>query len=217
MKRLFQISFDTLLISILSIALWILLGVILGKDISNVFSLTYPLQFFFAISETLFGKGPNVTAKKLHDKKIVDVNIIFGTIVVGMLTLILCLNVDTYINLLNMDVAIYHNYCIYSIVWMYLCYTMQLLTQKLYFEDKNTESNIINLMINICNFVSIVLLSIFAKDWIAIPVTLVLDSVLVIFVFVRYVKIDGLCALKLKDNIKYSSFSLIRNVAMFLI
>lgn len=106
MKRLLQICFDTLLISILPIVMWILLGFIVTKDISNVFSLTYPLQFFFMFFESLFSKGPNVVAKKINQNAVIDSNIVFGTVLVGILTIVLCINVDWYIGFLGMDSSI---------------------------------------------------------------------------------------------------------------
>ena len=45
MKRLLKISFDSLLTSVFPILSWIALSIILDKNLINVFSLTYPLQF----------------------------------------------------------------------------------------------------------------------------------------------------------------------------
>ncbi len=44
MKRLFRVSFDILITSIVPIISWFLLGIILDNHLINVFSLTYPLQ-----------------------------------------------------------------------------------------------------------------------------------------------------------------------------
>lgn len=63
MKRLLQISLDTLLASFLPIVTWMLLGLIINQDIANVFSLTYPLQFVYLLFVSLFGIGPNITEK----------------------------------------------------------------------------------------------------------------------------------------------------------
>ena len=63
MKRLLQISLDTLLASFLPIVTWMLLGFIINQDIANVFSLTYPIQFVYLLFVSLFGIGPNITEK----------------------------------------------------------------------------------------------------------------------------------------------------------
>ena len=148
MKRLLQISLDTLLTSVLPIVMWILLGFIITKEISNVFTLTYPLQFFYMIFISLFAVGPNITAKRLKNENVIYSNMLFGCICVGILTLILVLCSDTYINIMSMDINIYHNFCIYSMIWMYFSFIMQVITQKLYYETKNKESNKINLVFN---------------------------------------------------------------------
>ena len=73
MKRLVQISFDTLLLSIIPIIIWNALGLILSKDLVVTFSITYPIQFLFSIFYYIFAVGPNITAEKKKDK-----NILFG-------------------------------------------------------------------------------------------------------------------------------------------
>ena len=154
MKRLLQICLDTLLISILPIIMWIVLGFTITKEISNVFSLTYPLQFFYMIFVSLFAIGPNITSKKNNNEDIVYSNMLFGLLIVGLLTLILVINVNTYIKLMNMNVNTYHHFCIYSIIWMYLSFIMQIIMQKLYYDNKNNESNKINLIFKrlYCNY-----------------------------------------------------------------
>ena len=89
MRRLLQISLDTLLSSFMPIITWMLLGFILSKEISNVFSLTYPLQFVYLLFVSIFGIGPNITEKKLQKENVVMSNILLGTIVVGIFTLFL--------------------------------------------------------------------------------------------------------------------------------
>ncbi len=216
MKRLLQISLDTLLISILPIIMWIILGFTTTKEISNVFSLTYPLQFFYMIFISLFAVGPNITSKKTNNKNIVYSNMLFGTLIVGIITLLLVLNVNYYIRLMNMDALVYHSFCLYSIIWMYLSFIMQIIMQKLYYENKNKESNIINLIFNLTNFVLIILLTGILNDFHGIIVTLIIDSIVVVLVFIKYYKITRFC-LYIKENIKYTSFNILKNLGMFLI
>ncbi len=216
MKRLLQISLDTLLTSILPIIMWIILGFTLTKEISNVFSLTYPLQFFYMIFVNLFAIGPNITAKKKNNKDVVYSNMLFGLLIVGLLTLILVINVNTYIKIMNMNVNTYHHFCIYSIIWMYLSFVMQMIMQKLYYDNKNNESNKINIIFNLTNFILIIILTCILKDYIAIIVTLVIDFLIVLTVFIKYYKKTRFC-LQIKENIKYTSFNILRNLGMFLI
>ena len=206
MKRLLQISLDTLLISILPIIMWIILGFTITKEISNVFSLTYPLQFFYMIFVSIFAIGPNITSK----------NMLFGLLIVGLLTLILVIYVDIYIQIMNMDVNVYHNFCIYSIIFMYLNFIMQMIMQKLYYDDKNNESNKINIIFNLTNFILIIILTSILKDFIGIIITLIIDFLIVCMVFIKYYKKTNFC-LQIKQNIKYTSFDILSNLGMFLV
>lgn len=43
MKRLLRISFDLSLLSFIPILSWFLLGIIVDKNLINIFTLTYPL------------------------------------------------------------------------------------------------------------------------------------------------------------------------------
>ena len=133
MKRLLQISLDTLLASFLPIVTWMLLGFIINQDIANVFSLTYPLQFVYLLFVSLFGIGPNITEKKLKEKNVVSTNLLLGTIIVGLFTLFIVFNIDNYISLMNMDINVYHNFGIYSVISIYFSFLIQIFSQKLYY------------------------------------------------------------------------------------
>ena len=122
MKRLLQISLDTLLASFLPIVTWMLLGFIINQDIANVFSLTYPLLFVYLLFVSLFGIGPNITEKKLKEKNVVSTNLLLGTIIVGLFTLFIVFNIDNYISLMNMDINVYHNFGIYSVISIYFSF-----------------------------------------------------------------------------------------------
>ncbi len=214
MKRLIQISLDTMLTSMLPILMWILLGLTFSKEISNIFTLTYPLQFFYMIFISLFAIGPNITSKKLKDDTVVFSNMLFGTIFVGIVTIILVLNTNKYITLMSMDPEIYHNFCIYSMIWMYISFIMQIITQKLYYEDKNAEANKINMILNLSNFLLVLLLTNTLKDYIAIFITLLIDFLIIIFFLINNFKKTKF-SLKIKYNIKYTSFNILRNIGMF--
>ena len=215
MKRLLQMSLDTLLVSVLPIIMWILLGIIVNKDISNVFSLTYPLQFFYLIFICLFAIGPNITAKKLNNKSIIFSNMIFGTLFVGIVTLLLVLNIDLYIELLHMNTKIYHDFCIYSVILFYFTFVLQMISQKLYYEDRNSKSNRINMWFNIVNFILIIILSITLNSKLSILITLFIDFIMLVVIFCSEFKITHFY-LYLGQSIKYTSFKLLYNIGLFL-
>lgn len=195
--------------------MWILLGFIIDKDISNVFTLTYPLQFLFALFENVFGRGANIVAKKEKDKNVVDANIIVGCLIIGLISLTLAFNVDRYIEFFNMDVGIYHDFCLYSMISLYFTFVIQILLQKMYFDGKNSIANKVSCLFNLANFFSIVGLSFFIKLRMAITITLIIDTIIVLSVLIKNVRWPKF-ELKLSKTINYSSFSILRNISMFL-
>lgn len=64
MKRLLKISFDLSLLSFIPIISWFLLGIIIDKNLINIFTLTYPIQFIYCIIKSVFSTGANVCKEK---------------------------------------------------------------------------------------------------------------------------------------------------------
>lgn len=217
MKRLLRISLDTLLTSTMPIIMWILLGIILDKNITNVFTLTYPIQFIITLLLSIFGIGPNVNATKNNKKYLADSNIILGSIISFLITIILCVNVDNYIKFMSMDVKIYRVFCIYSFILMYLQLILQLVCQKLYYLEKNKESNKLTIIFNIINIVSIVVLSFITKNQIVSVIsTISIDILILFYILVKNIKTFELKFEVLK-NMKYVSNDIFDRVGMFLI
>lgn len=217
MKRLLRISLDTLLMSTMPIIMWILLGIILDKNISNVFTLTYPIQFVTTLLLSIFGTGPNVNAIKNKKQSLVDSNILLGGIVGLVITVILSINVDHYINFMSMDVQIYRVFCIYSFILMYLQLILQLICQKLYYLEKNKESNKLTITFNIINIICIVLLSYITRNQvISVIFTIIVDSAIIFYIILKNVKTFKLNFEVLK-NVKYVSNDIFDRFGMFLI
>ena len=59
MKRLLRVSLDILVTSIVPIAQYFLIGMLLDSNLINVFSLTYPLQFVVVLLKSMFGQKCN--------------------------------------------------------------------------------------------------------------------------------------------------------------
>lgn len=213
---MFQISLDTLMVSALPIFLWIILGITLRPEIANIFALTYPLQFLYMIFVCVFAVGPNITARKKRNKNVIFSNMVFGIMVAGILTLILGLNADFYIELMNMEPEIYHDFCIYNIVLIFFSFVVQVISQKLYFEGKNKESNITNLIFNLTNFGLIIILTKLLAENVAIVVTLIVDAMILVMYLMKYFRRTKF-ELLLKNNIKNSSFGILDNVGMVMI
>ncbi len=217
MKRLLQISLDTLLSSIMPIITWMFLGFIFTKEISNVFSLTYPLQFVYLLFVSLFGIGPNITEQKLKKKNVVSTNLLLGTIIVGLFTLLIVCHIDNYISFMNMDIYTYHDFGIYSVISIYFSFLIQIFSQKLYYENKNNSANKMNVIYHLLSFFSIIIFSIIAqREMYAIVVSLIIQFLMVCYVFVLYFRFSkwNVCFI---DNARFTSFGLLSNLGMFLI
>ena len=64
MKRLLRIGFDLSLLSFIPILSWFLLGITVDKNLINIFTLTYPLQFIYFILKSVFSTGANISKEK---------------------------------------------------------------------------------------------------------------------------------------------------------
>ena len=60
MKRLLRIAVNSAVFSFIPILSWFCLGLLVDKNLANVFTLTYPLQFIWALLKSIFGTGANI-------------------------------------------------------------------------------------------------------------------------------------------------------------
>lgn len=61
MKRLLRIAFNSAIFSFIPILSWFCLGLIVDKNLANIFTLTYPLQFIWLLLKSIFGTGANIS------------------------------------------------------------------------------------------------------------------------------------------------------------
>ena len=92
MKRLLKISFDLSLLSFIPIVSWFLLGIIVDKNLINIFTLTYPLQFIYYILSSVFSTGANISKEKDNNKNAVMSGMFIGTIVSTIIFLVVLIN-----------------------------------------------------------------------------------------------------------------------------
>ena len=92
MKRLLRIGFDIFITSFTPIITWFLIGIIINKDLINVFSLTYPLQCLMGIIISIFGVGANVSGIRDKNKNSANNGILYGIIISIILFGLIALN-----------------------------------------------------------------------------------------------------------------------------
>ena len=217
MKRLLRISFDLSLLSFIPIISWFLLGIIVDKNLINIFTLTYPLQFIYYIIKSIFSTGANISKEKDKNKDAVMSGLILGTIVSIFIFTIIILNVDNYISFMNMDINTYKNFTIYSILQLFICLEFAMMQDKLYYEEKNKLANKHSLVFNLLNFILLIGTALITKNQVIIISTTLIP--LAIYTLYIYIKNGN----KFKYNInvlkciKYDSVELFNNIAFFLI
>ena len=152
MNRLLRIGFDTLVTSVTPILGWFLLGILVDKNLINIFSLIYPTQFIITAIQSVFGTGANISAIKDKNK-----NSIFSGVVLGAGTGLIILgsiaiNIDKYISFMNMDIDTYKIFGVYAVIQMFFQLLLKLSLCKLYFEKENKRANKYSLLFNLINF-----------------------------------------------------------------
>lgn len=217
MKRLLRIGFDIFITSFTPIITWLLIGLIISKDLTNVFALTYPIQCLMSIIISIFGVGANVSRIRDNNKNSVNNGILYGTIISIILFGLIALNSRHYINFMNMNEGIYLIFCTYSILQILLQTILHLVLTKLYYLELNKKANKISFLFNIINFLTLISVSLVTKNQLLVSViTLV---VLAIFDIILFVKNIGKIDLKfnLKNCFKYDLVSCSTNFMYFII
>ena len=120
MKRLLRIGFDLSLLSFIPILSWFLLGITVDKNLINIFTLTYPLQFIYYILKSVFSTGANISKEKDKNENAVMSGLLIGSIVSTIIFAIVILNIEKYISFMNMDITTYKTFAIYSVINIYM-------------------------------------------------------------------------------------------------
>ncbi len=217
MKRLLKISFDLALLSFIPILSWFCLSLIIDKNLINIFTLTYPIQFIWYILKSIFSTGANINKEKDKNDNAVMSGIVLGSIIAFIIFGFFVFNIEKYINFMNMDITIYKTFAIYSVIQLFIQLVFAFILEKLYYEEKNDIANRYSLEFNILNFIILVGSSLLSKNQIII-ITITLVSILI---YTIYVAIKSFDKFKFKFDIlkciKYDSVELFNNIAFFFI
>lgn len=217
MKRLLKIGFDLSLLSFIPVISWFLLGIIVDKNLINIFTLTYPLQFIYYILKSIFSTGANINKEKDNNQNAVMSGMFIGTIISIIIFSIILINIDNYINFMNMDIHTYKIFTIYSVLQLFISLEFAMILNKLYYEEKNILANKYSLTFNLLNFIVLIVVSLITKNQIVIITTTLIPLAL----FTMYIYIKNSDKFKLQLDIikciKYDSVELFNNIAFFLI
>ncbi len=217
MNRLIRIGFDTFLTSVTPILGWFLLGILVDKNLINVFSLIYPMQFIISAIQSVFGTGANISAIKDKEESSIFSGVILGSIIGAIILGCIAINIDNYILFMNMDINTYKIFGIYAVIQMFFQLLLNLSLCKLYFEDKNKIANKYSFLFNLINFSSLIIMSLITKVQIKIVVvSVVCTSIFVIIMMFRILKRTKI-RINIINCIKYDSVYLFAEISMFVI
>jgi len=194
-----------------------MLGLLVDKNLVNVFTLTYPLQFIWALMKSIFATGANISKEKDKNNNAVlsgmTIGMVIGFIVFG----IFAINVRKYIEFMNMDYEIYKEFTLYSIFQLYIQLIFSFVLEKLYFEGKEKLANKYCMQLNLLNFVVLIVSAIILKS----KMQIVVVKLIAILIYTAYVTIKQYKRFKIEINIinclKYESVEICNNILFFLI
>ena len=164
MKRILRISLDILTTSIVPIASWFLLGMILDGNLINIFTLTYPVQFIMYSLKSIFATGANISKYKDKNENAIESGIMAGLVIGAVVFGLFVINIDKYIKFMEMDISTYKIFAIYAILQMFLQYILQLVLSKLYYNEENIKANKISITFNLISFVTLICMSLITKN-----------------------------------------------------
>lgn len=217
MKRLLKISFDLALLSFIPILSWFCLSLIVDKNLINIFTLTYPIQFVWYILKSIFSTGANISKEKDKNENATMSGIVLGSIVAFLIFGFIVINIEEYINFMNMDITIYKTFAIYSVIQLFIQLVFAFILEKLYYEDKNDIANKYSLGFNLLNFIVLIGSSLLCKN----KIVIVTITLLFILIYTIYVSIKSFNKFNFKLDIlkciKYDSVELFNNIAFFFI
>lgn len=217
MKRLLKISFDLALLSFIPILSWFCLSLIIDKNLINIFTLTYPIQFISSMLKSVFSTGANISKVKDKNNNAVMSGIILGSLIALVIFAFIVLNIEQYIKFMNMDVSIYKTFAIYSVIQLFINLIFTFFLEKLYYEEKNDIANKYSLGFNLLNFITLISSALIFKN----PVKIIIITLVMMVIYTMIIAIKSFDKFKLKLDIlkliKYDSVELFNNLAFFLI
>lgn len=218
MKRYFGMSITFFLVSALNALTFLLLGIITNNvAYSEIFSITYPLQFVVAMLLSFFISASNIRANKESNSNCVEsgmlVGIIFGVVVFGLVAVF----IDNYINFMNMDANLFHNFALMSVGELFFSFVISAVAEKMYFANKDKLGNLCNTGFIILNFLTVIITALITSNQTAILLVNLISLFLYVFVWL------GLTLKKFKfdfsilKNFKYESMYILSDTFMLLI
>ncbi|MBR3180289.1 hypothetical protein IKF57_02040, partial [Candidatus Saccharibacteria bacterium] len=218
MQKLLRISFNKFVFSITPILAWFLVGIIIDSKMSNVFLLTYPIQFIYQVLLSIFATGANINETKDHQKGAAFSGFVLGAVIGGIIFFLISCNLDLYISFMNMEYDIYKEFALFSVISLYISLVFGMLMEKLYFADKTKYANNLMVIFNMIYLITLVGTALLTHD----KTLIVIMSLLSLTVFTFYSGIRTFKNFRFKLNVhlykwfRYESYDALDSCLMFL-
>lgn len=218
MKRYFSISLSLFLFSALNALTYLLLGIIYNNlAFSEIFSLTYPLQFVVAILLSFFASSSNIRANKENNKDCVFSGMILGLIAAFIIFAIIAIFIDKYILFMNMDPEIYRTFTLMAIGQLFFSFVANLIAEKLYYEDNDKKANLCNVGFIILNLITVSVTTLITKNQIIIMSVNLLSLFIYCLIWFTFNIKKFQFNFSIKKNFKFESMYIISNILMLII
>lgn len=216
MKRYFTISFNLILGSIIPILCWFFIGIILDKNLINVFSITYPLQFLYLILVHIFGSGANICKEKDNNEKIVMSSFIIGSLVTILIFGLFVINVNSFLLFMGYDSS-YKIFTIYSIILLAISVIFYIMIENLYFEDREKEAFKYCLIFNLLILIVLILSALITKSQIvSVVITLSIICLYTLFIIIKLFR-KSKFTFNLLNCLKYESSTICSDILFLFI
>ncbi len=218
MKRLIRIGSGVFVNSIIPILIWVVLPLILHDDkISNTFSITYSIAFLFMVFKSIFASGANIKKEKEGDKNAVLNGMFWGIVISVAFSLFFLLKIDNFIGFFGEDVVFYRPFVIYGFLFNLLQYLISLVSEKLYFEDKEKLANKHLFAFNALSITILVIFTLLIENiMLAMLLSIVIPAIYVAALFVwQFEKFN--IKFNFLSTIKYESANIFSTILMFII
>lgn len=218
MKRYFSISITLFAFSALNALTYLLLGIIYGDTaFAEIFSITYPLQYVASILLYFFVSASNIRANKEGNKNCVQTGLFLGLVSATIIFVIVAVFVDKYILFMNMEPDIYRNFTLMAIGQLFFTFVINVIAEKLYFENKDRKANLCNLGFVLLNLITVVITVLITKNQLIILLVNLSSLCLYCAILLGFTFKKFKFTFNLKKNFKFASLDVINSLIMFMI
>ena len=219
LKRMIQIGEITIINSLTPILTWVILGFITyNKNLINIFSLTYSIQFIPYLLLALFVTGNIIGNKKNKlDKGYIYSGIIVANLIAFFAILITTFHIESVMEFMGVMDKSYKSWFLYSLWFMFLEVPLTQVLELLYFENKDDEAKKISFVFNLlyCLTINIIYMCV-RKE---LPAVII--SIFILAAYTYYQVIKHMMSFEFKLNVfkgcKYQLSVISSNLMMFII